>query len=300
MKSGQNLMVGAFVLSALGILLFGVYFLKGTSPGSKTDDYFVLFEGVSTLQNGDPVKVNGVKAGKVKGIELDGAQVRVTLEVSRGIRLPKDSEIRIQNIGLMGERQIGVQLGRSSEMATPGARLEGSLDAGIAEAMGTAGAVFIESEKLVKTLRSVVDSTLGRDDFVDRFNGLLLTADTLSRRLNHLIQEAEPRVRRSVVALEAAGTGVAALVESQEAPLKELIQNGVEASERAKVLLERADRVAAELETILALAGSPEGTVGALLRDSTLHRDLRSALLSADSLFKTIDKRGLDVNLDLF
>ena len=60
----KNTVVGLFVILSLLILLFGVYFLKETGPGRKSDVYSVLFDQVSTLQDGDPVKVNGVKMGK--------------------------------------------------------------------------------------------------------------------------------------------------------------------------------------------------------------------------------------------
>src|SRR5665213_4604670 len=93
----QNLVVGAFVLATLVILLFGIYFLKETAPGSKTDVYHARLDQVSTLQAGDPVKVNGVKMGKVTSINLEGRSVDVTFEIRHGITLPVNSEIRIQN-----------------------------------------------------------------------------------------------------------------------------------------------------------------------------------------------------------
>ena len=53
----QNMAVGAFVLASLLLLLFGVYFLKQTTPGRKTDVYYARFDQVSNLNPGDPVKV---------------------------------------------------------------------------------------------------------------------------------------------------------------------------------------------------------------------------------------------------
>ena len=144
----RNAAVGAFVLASILLLLFGIYFLKQTVPGRRTDTYYARFSQVSNLDIGDPVKVNGVNVGKVKAIELEGSGVKVTFEMRRGVFLNRDADLRIQNIGLMGERQIGIRLGQSSEAVLPGALLEGTLDAGIAEAMGVAGEVFIEADSL--------------------------------------------------------------------------------------------------------------------------------------------------------
>jgi phospholipid/cholesterol/gamma-HCH transport system substrate-binding protein len=85
--------------------------------------------------------------------------VRVDFEIERGIRLPRDSEVRIQNIGLMGERQLGVVMGEGAAYAAPGDTFDGVLDAGIAEAMGAAGEAIAEARLLVRSLRAAVRSS---------------------------------------------------------------------------------------------------------------------------------------------
>lgn len=299
-RKNQNLAVGGFVLLALAILLFGIYFLKGMVPGQRQDVYHVLFEQVSTLQNGDPVKVNGVKMGKVERIGLDGNKVKVTLSIDRAVKLGKDCEVRIQNIGLMGERQIGIQLGSAHEIVPPGSTLQGSLDAGIAEAMGVAGEVFVQAESLVRNLRAVLDSTVARPDFAPRFNGILNETETLVTRMSGFLNDIDPRLKRSLGSIEKAGQEVSALVAEQREPLAEIVNNGREASGRLNALTERADQVAIEMQALLKQVNSDQGTVGALLRDTTMHKQLTHTLYSADSLFRLIRKRGLDVNLNLF
>ncbi len=296
----QNLAVGGFVLAALAILLFGIYFLKGMVPGQRDDRYFVLFEQVSTLQEGDPVKVNGVKMGKVEKIILQERQVKVTLTVERGVKLTKDCQVRIQNIGLMGERQIGVQLGKSQDVWPAGSTLDGRLDAGIAEAMGIVGEVFIQAESLVRNLKDVLDSTVARPDFATRFNQALNETESLVKKVSSFVDEVDPRLKRSLGSLEMAGQAVTTLVNEQREPLHAIVDNGRQASERLKNLGDRADRVATEMESLLKQINSDKGTVGALLRDTTLHGELTRTLNSADSLFRVIRKKGLDVNLNLF
>jgi phospholipid/cholesterol/gamma-HCH transport system substrate-binding protein len=296
----NNIVVGLFVLLSLAILLFGVYFLKEAKPGQKTDTYRILFDQVSTLQGGDPVKVNGVAAGKVDDIDLDGTRVRVTVKLRRGIRIPKDSDVRIQNIGLMGERQIGILLGKAGEAYAPGALLEGSLDAGIAEAMGIAGEVFVEAETLVKSLRAVMDSTVGRPEFVSTFNNLVRQTEDVSVRLGGFLEEIDPKVKSSLSNLEDASSQVKIILKDQEEPVRDIIANGQEVSARLKDVVEKADRVAEEMNRLLARANSENSTLGAMLGDSTFYVELRSTLNSADSLFRRIEKKGLDVNLNLF
>lgn len=296
----NNIVVGFFVILSLFILLFGIYYLKETVPGQKSDSYHVLFNQVSTLQEGDPVKVNGVKLGKVDKIELQGSRVRVALKLDRGIKLPKDSEVRIQNIGLMGERQVGILMGRSTEYYPTGAEMEGKLDAGIAEAMGVGGEVFVESEALVRSLRAVMDSTVGKPEFVASFNNVVKQTDDLSHRLNAFLNDVDPKVKRSLNNLEDASSRVHILLRDQEVPVKNIIQNGQEVSSKLREVVDKADHVADEMNRLLVKVNSDKSTLGAMLNDSTFYIELKSTVNSADSLFRHIEKKGLDVNVNLF
>ena len=296
----QNITVGAFVLGALAVLVFGIYFLKEAVPGRAMDEYFARFAHVSTLQTGDPVKVNGVKAGRVSAIALEGRGVRVAFEIERGIRLPQDSEIRIQNIGLMGERQLGILMGESAAAAAPGDTFAGRLDAGIAEAMGAAGEAIVEADLLVRSIRKAVDSTVGRPEFAARVNALLASAEHIATRLEGLAADIEPPLREGMASFRTAGREVEAFVKKQEPRLDQMVRDGAAAAERARVLTERGENAARHLEDILAKLNEGRGTAGALLNDTTLHRDLASTLRSADSLFRDMRRKGLDVNVDLF
>jgi phospholipid/cholesterol/gamma-HCH transport system substrate-binding protein len=259
-----------------------------------------MFDQVSTLQDGDPVKINGVKMGKVQGIELQGNRVRVTLKLDRGVKLPKDSDVRIQNIGLMGERQVGILMGRSPEYFPTGADMEGSLDAGIAEAMGVAGEVFVETEVMVKSLRAVMDSTVGKPEFVASFNRVVKQTEDLSQQLGTFLNDIDPKVRHSLTNLEDASSRVHILLRDQEVPVRNIVQNGQEVSSKLRAVVDKADRVADEMNRLLVKVNSDKSTLGAMLNDSTFYLELKSTLNSADSLFRHIEKKGLDVNVNLF
>jgi len=296
----QNIAVGAFVLAALAILVFGVYFLKETVPGRSTDLYTAHFDQVSTLQEGDPVKVNGVKSGRVLSIALDGTRVLVRFEIEHGIRLPKDSEVRIQNIGLMGERQLGIRMGSSAESVPVGGAFEGRLDAGIAEAMGAAGEAIAEADQLVKTLRQVVDSTVGRPEFADRVNNLLGSAEDLTSRLDALAKDVDPQIREGVRNFDGLSRDMRGFADRQKPQVEKILQDGSDVMARSRRIAERGERAAQNLEDILAKLNAGKGTAGALLNDTLLHRDLTAALRSADSLFRSMKTKGLNVNVDLF
>ena len=89
----RYIIVGSVFFGALLILLFGIFYLNDKDPREELVGYTLMFDQVSTLSMGDPVKVNGVKVGKVNKIELAGRQVEVGIEVREGVDIPVDSDI---------------------------------------------------------------------------------------------------------------------------------------------------------------------------------------------------------------
>jgi phospholipid/cholesterol/gamma-HCH transport system substrate-binding protein len=208
--------------------------------------------------------------------------------------------VRIQNIGLMGERQLGVTLGSSGEYAAPGAEFDGTLDAGIAEAMGAAGEAIAEAEELVRSVRAAVDGTVGRPEFAARVNALLSSAEDIAARMDKLAADVDPQIRAGARSFRVTGAMAEDFARRQTPRLDSMTRDGAAAAASAKTLAERGEKAAQNLEEILAKLNAGKGTAGALLNDTTLHRDLSAAVRSADSLFRSMRTKGLDVNVDLF
>jgi phospholipid/cholesterol/gamma-HCH transport system substrate-binding protein len=302
MKTDKKLyyIVGAVVLLSMVILVFGILFLNDSDPRENFHRYFLKFSQVSTLTLDDPVKVNGVKLGKVESMELVGSQVCVQIRLRDDVQIPKGSEIRVQNIGLMGERQIGILLGNSPESWLPGDTISGMFDAGIAEAMGLAGEVFDSTRVLVNVVKGVVDSTFATPEFRERFNSLLERTENLELRVGRLIDETDPALKQTLGRLDDAGRKVNEVLDENRAPVKGLVADAQLLATDTKGMLGRLDSLMGRVDGIVGKLQRQDNTMGILLNDRKLHDDLSNTVITADSLFKTILKDGLDVNIDIF
>ena len=127
-----------------------------------------------------------------------------------------------------------------------------------------------------------------------------MPANEINKERGAVIQEIDPKVKRSLSNLEDASSRVHILLKDQEVPVKTIIQNGTEVSAKLREVVEKADRVADEMNRLLAKVNSSNSTLGAMLNDSTFFLELRGTVNSADSLFRHIEKKGLDVNVNLF
>lgn len=92
------LAVGLIVLLAIIMLVFGLFFLNDKDPRETFNTFYLRFNQVSTLTLDDPVKVNGVKLGKVEDIYLNGHRVLVRIRLRTDVKIPRNSEVRVQNM----------------------------------------------------------------------------------------------------------------------------------------------------------------------------------------------------------
>lgn len=292
--------VGLVVLLAIVILVFGMFFLNEKDPRETFHTYYLRFTQVSTLVLDDPVKVNGVKMGKVEDISLAGHRVVVRIRLRTDVKIPKDSEIRVQNIGIMGERQIGMILGDAESYWAPGDTINGQFDAGIAEALGLAGEVCDSTKVLLESVKSALNGTIANPEFQDRFKTLLVKAEGLEDRLMTMVNTTDPQLKKSLASLNEVMGKVDALVEGVKPPLDGLFANADKVIGNADGLVGELEGVTKHLDELIAKVQSKDNTVGVLLSDRKLHDDLVKTVHSADSLFRVILHDGLDVNVDIF
>lgn len=88
------------------------------------------FLKVGGLSVGSDVRINGVKVGTVVNQKLDPEDymVDVIMSIADNIRLPKDSEAAIVGDGLMGDKFIKLEPGKSNEYLTNGDTLANTKD----------------------------------------------------------------------------------------------------------------------------------------------------------------------------
>lgn len=297
----QNLIVGAVVLVALFLLIFGMAFLNEYAPGKRMDKYVLVTSEVGLLSKDDPVKFNGVKVGKVRSIELDSDyRVKILIEVEAKYRIPKGSEVQIQNVGLMGERMINVSLTQNKELLPVGSILEAGYDFGIAETMGVAGKLVSEARKMLVQLKQVMDSTIGRPDFVPRVNAVVRRADEISSRLEKTVADLEPRIRSTMKDLQAAGSQARGMVERSAPVVDSVVARADLATADLPAIVADLKATSADIRLIMDKAKAGESSLGRLANDDRFYQDVSSAVVRADSLLHRIQRKGLDVNVDLW
>ena len=300
----MELIVGGTILIALFILIAGVLWLKAAMVTSKMVQYTIGFPNIGTLQMGDPVMVNGVKKGTVAGISLQGIRVAVLIDLDKEVQLTDASQITVQNIGLMGERMVGIQLNGGGKAYKPNGKkgepvtvIPGGFDAGIGEAMAMIGAVLGDVKVLVKNVGGIIDSTVGDSSFIIQFKHIVSRLETVTNLAEKLIVENRPSIDRSVSAIEKLTGDVNKLVDSNKTRVTSLVSNADGLSARAVVIAATVDSLTRTLGSMVDRINRGEGSAGLLLKDESFYHDLKKTVVDLDSFVNVANRKGVKLEI---
>ncbi len=303
-KTNMDLVVGGSILISIVILIGGVLWLKDVSISAKMISHTVLFPNVGTLQIGDPVKVNGVSKGSVSNIYLRTNGVAVVIEVDKSVKLTDSCKISVQNIGIMGERGIGILYSDKGKVVKANTKSDtsfvpGVFDPGIAEAMSTLGVVLAEVETLVENVSSIVQATIGDTAFLSIFKTLVNRLDTISDVAQTLLSENKPVIDRSLKNLQTISNDLKEIVSRNSSHLDAIMSNGDSLSVAALGIASQVDSLTVSLNQIISQVKAGEGSLGMVIKDSEFYHDLKRTISNLDTLINEVQGDALKLRIKL-
>src|ERR1700759_666059 len=153
--------VGIFMLIVLAILGFFILRIEDVkwNEAASTKKINVVFDSVAGLDNKSPVRVAGVRVGKVDQIKLrpDG-RAQVTLSVEKDVQLHSDASAKVSNLGLLGEKYVELDPGSNGTPLLSDQQaitLRGSQPASIDDVTNQISAIAGDVKAITASLRTV-------------------------------------------------------------------------------------------------------------------------------------------------
>ncbi len=129
-KRPVETIMGIVVLVVAAVFMWFAYRVSDLQvvKGYELNARFIKVGGLNT---GADVRINGIKIGTVidQKVNPEDYMVDVKLSILPNILLPKDSVIMVSGDGLMGEKFIKIEPGRSAEKLQPGSTVAKTKDA---------------------------------------------------------------------------------------------------------------------------------------------------------------------------
>lgn len=298
----MDLIVGASILIALVILIGGVLWLKESLVSHKMVSYTAVFPNVGTLQLGDPVMINGVTKGRVTRIYLRRSQVATVMDIEKDVVLNDSCSVTAQNIGLMGERGIGIQLKDGGARLKPTKKndttfLPGSFDTGIAEAMGMLGTVLGQVQVLLVNVSSILNGTVGDTSFLRTFHTLVGRLDTLTSVAEKLVKNNGPLIDKSMQNLSSATADLKELLDKNSGHIDAIMANGESLTSYGLTLMNKVEALTTSLQGMVLEVENGKGTVGMLLKDQQFAGDLKRTVADVDTLATEVKKDAVKISI---
>jgi len=142
MKTSRTIeiLVGLFVAAGLAAFFMLAMKVSNITEFTETDVYTLSarFDNIGGLKVRSPVRMGGVRVGRVVAIEYDSKQLEavVSMHIMRKHNgIPEDSNASIYTAGLLGEQYVSINPGGASEFLADDDAIEETQSAFVLERM---------------------------------------------------------------------------------------------------------------------------------------------------------------------
>jgi phospholipid/cholesterol/gamma-HCH transport system substrate-binding protein len=284
--------VGAIVIVAIVVFVFGTMWLSGRSVGSE-NVVRMQFPNVSGLKRASPVRVSGVNVGKVEKIEfVDVGKVLVIASLPPKIRPRVDAVAKIVSVTLVGDYAVDFDPGRAGEFLPPGKVILGSQDLGLAgralELSDRADSILVGAQAIVnKETAQQLRSTLSA------LEGTLRATERTMRVFGDSAKGPTAELTKTLATFRQLSTRLdSTLIAFRTDTL----------SANLTAMTSQLSTTSARLDTLLAGVTQGRGTIGKLATDSGLYYDIRELSQSMKELLDELKKHPgkVPVTIKLF
>lgn len=299
MKIQREYVIALLVLGSIGLLIFGVNFLKGLDLFEKRNVYHVVYDDVTGITESSPVYYNGFKVGQVihtRFIPASG-HIAVTFQLNEDrLRLPKDSRVEIFSVDLF-TRALQLMKGDSANFVSSGDTLVGSAQLSLTETVSEqidplkrkAEGMLASVDSVLTSLQKVLNDS-ARGDIDASFASIRSTLETFNhtaRQIDDLLNRESVTIR---LAIENLGTVVQTMADQNDRIVRifsnmDSVSTTLANGDLDRILAEMSV-TSAKLRTVMDGLEQGEGTLGNLLKNDTLYMNLENATRELDLLLE--------------
>ena len=293
MKISNETKIGALTAIAITVLILGYSFLSGNDVFSGSNKFYAIYKSVEGLSVSKPVLVNGFQIGRVSKMKLrDDGHTVVEFKVDKQYNVPVNTLAKLVSTDLLGGKAIVFELGTSKEFAGDEDTLRADVQGSLAESLQP---IQMKAENLITKLDSslaAINKILNPNfqKNIDRsFTSIANSLQTLegtTKKIDNLVGSQTDHINGILSNTEA----VSLNLKNTTAGLTPITNNFQKfsndlANANIKQTLDKANKAVAELQATINTINSGKGSMGLLLHNDSLYRNLQSASGNLNALF---------------
>ncbi len=273
--------VGAFVLIGLLILGYMSVRLGGFKIGQEESyEVFAVFPTASGLKIGVPVEIAGIEVGLVKGIALEDGQARVRMNVRADVPLPIDSRAVIRTKGVLGDKYVELSPGtKGAPMIEPGGRLvQASSPADVDQLISKVSAIAEDIKRVTSSLSDAIGGEEGSNNIKQTVANMREMSETLAK----LVKENNEYLNTTFQNFAEFSSDLRGMSANNKDNIQAILVSFRDASDKMT-------RTLTAMQDITEKINRGEGTIGALVNDTTTVESLNSTMASLKDISEKIN-----------
>ncbi|MDB5032393.1 MlaD family protein [Mucilaginibacter sp.] len=293
MNISNETKIGALTTIAIAVLILGYSFLKGNDLFSGSNKFYAIYKSVDGLSVSKPVLVNGFPIGHVSGMQLDqDGRTTVEFKIKSEYKIPVNTLAKLVSTDLLGGKAIVFELGDSKELAenrdTLRADIQGSLAESLQPIQTKAENLITKLDSSLASINKILNPNFQRN--VDRsFTSIANSLQTLegtTKKIDNLVAAQTGHINGILSNAE----DVSSNLKNTSAGLTGITSNlqrfsGDLANSNIRQTLDNANKAVADLQATMANINSNKGSMGLLLNDDKLYKNLQAASDNLNLLF---------------
>jgi len=289
LKYKKEISIGLIFIVALALFIWGFNFLKGFNLFKEQRVIYAVYDQVSGLTKANPVSVNGLKVGQVSDIYFEpdfSGKIIVEITVETEIPIPANSVALIYSSDLMGSKAINLMLGDDLNYINSGDTLSTRVEASLKEAVNQQiQPLKLKAEELILSIDSVVTviKSIFNEKAKENLSNSLASIqqtfanlESASSNLDTLVASQKTRLAQIMFNLES----ITNTIQDNEDNIDNILTNFSTLSDslaQAHIpeTFANINRVADDVAVIVDKINNGEGSIGMLVNDENLYKDLQ-------------------------
>ena len=269
--------------------VFSYNYLKGINLFEKTRTFKVVYTKVDGLSPSNPVTLNGYKIGKVQRINFnsnDTKELIVDIVIENDVKFSKTSKAELYETGLIGGKAIAIIPDYDNNaIAESGDYLIGSVKPGLTDLVNQImpqiqlqlEAVMKKAGVVLSNINTLFDEETKESlkSSIDKFASLTNSLSETSGNINDFIKDNSPNLTTTIDNLNATSLKMKDMSNS----MSEVDLN---------LILTNLDSTISNLNNITNKLNQGEGTLGKLIYDDGLFKNLDNATKNLEELIEDI------------
>ena len=300
MKISREFKIGILFILAAAAFIWGFSFLKGKQLFSNERTFYAVYPTVSGLVKSDPVYINGLKVGQVHKLYFEPSlkgEIIIELKVSTEFPIPANSISRIFSTDLMGSRAIDLVIGNSPMLLQNGDTLGIDIEKSLKEEVNQQIAPLkMRAENLIASIDTMVISI--QEVFNNEIRSELLAS---IQSVRSTFQNLESTSHAIDTLVHSQSTHIAGILYNLDMITRNIYQNEEKinnifnnismlsdslAHSQIPETFANLNKVVADLAVIIDKLNNGEGTLGQLLADDKLYKELEKSAFELNQLLE--------------